>query len=147
MAKIIITRDDIQMARTEQTIIHEATGNDYSVIDILCALDCAVTHKGISERLIIKNPKAIGFQSKLNAFMVRKDKDFQTVQMSVIRDMIRDVVTSLPKEIRTINDAAKGNVISEDAAVPAKAKRIGYADHLTDGVMNQIVTELKALLT
>lgn len=141
----IITREDIDQARSDQARIHQATQTEYSVKRILQSLDCQISDKGIAERILIELQGEIKFDRASNQFMIKSEGLYKKANPQLIRDIVSATIQKLPKEIRLINDAVKAGILAD--AESHKVKLIRYVDRSCPHKVHTVVAIMKTLLT
>ena len=142
---LIITREDIDQARSDQGRIHQATQTEYSVKQILQSLDCQISEKGIAERILIELQGEIKFDRASNQFLIKSEGQYKKANPQLIRDIVSATIQKLPKEIRVINDAVKAGILTD--AESQKVRLIRYVERSCPHNVHTVVSIMKTLLT
>lgn len=142
---MIITSDIVNETRQDQERIKAATGSDYSVKEIIKALDSPVSNKGIADRFILEMSNQVRFDRKRNIWLVKSEGEFKTARTDFIRELVESIFRNLPKEMRVVNDAVKSGILSDDQSAHAR-KLINFASARSQHQVFEVLALIKGRL-
>lgn len=123
--------------------INQKCGTNYTAAQVSKALECAVSVKGIADRIMTDHAGSIRFDTMHKSFFIYAHGEWRKIEDIVVRSLIRSEIDNLQKEIRIITNAQIAGILPNFDPTPSVKKILSFQQNADDALRNKIFEALR----